>query len=59
MFLNISIRLFRRFYLLVVGYIYITRVVVVLIESTITFPYEWLGAFINECVTIAFYTFTG
>jgi hypothetical protein len=55
----VKLQLFRQFYIVVVIYIYFTRIAVFLIESTMPFYLEWLGAFANELATIIFYFHTG
>ncbi len=55
----VKLQLFRQFYIVVVIYIYFTRIAVYLIESTMPFYLEWLGPFANELATIIFYFHTG
>merc|ERR1711935_1142528 len=55
----VKLKLFRRFYVMVLAYIYITRIIVYLIESTVPFRYEWTGAFFNELTAFVFYVTTG
>jgi len=50
---------FRKFYLVVVAYIYITRVVVFLLDATLPFEYTWLANFFSECTSLLFYIGTG
>lgn len=54
-----KLRLFRRFYVMVLGYIYTTRILVYLITNSMPFRYEWLGPFFSEAVTLVFYIVTG
>ena len=54
-----KLRVFRRFYVMVLAYIYITRIIVYLIESTIPFRYEWSGPLFNEMIAFFFYFATG
>eukprot|EP01012_Entosiphon_sulcatum_P034982 TRINITY_DN4441_c0_g1_i1.p1 TRINITY_DN4441_c0_g1~~TRINITY_DN4441_c0_g1_i1.p1 ORF type:complete len:465 (+),score=118.19 TRINITY_DN4441_c0_g1_i1:47-1441(+) len=57
---NLSrLRQFRTFYILVVSYIYFTRIVVVLIRSALHFRVTWAAPFIFELGTLAFYIFSG
>ena len=51
--------MFQRFYLLVLGYIYLTRILVFLMLNTVPFRYVWLAYFIDEIITLAFYVRTG
>jgi len=54
-----KLRVFRRFYVMVLAYIYTTRIIVYLIESTIPFRYEWSGPLFNEMTAFVFYFATG
>jgi len=53
------LKLFRTFYVAVVIYIYLTRIVVFLVASTVSFQYMWVPTFITEMSSLAFYIFTG
>lgn len=55
----LKLRLFRRFYVMVLAYIYTTRILVYLITNSMPFRYEWMGPFFSEMVTLAFYIITG
>ncbi|KAL3787726.1 hypothetical protein HJC23_012152 [Cyclotella cryptica] len=54
-----KLKQFRSFYLLVVVYIYFTRIVVFLIATALGFRQTWLRYFITELGTLAFYTVVG
>lgn len=54
-----KLRLFRRFYVMVLTYIYATRILVYLIQSTIPFRYTWTAALLDEIITVVFYVSTG
>ena len=54
-----KLRLFRSFYLMVVSYVYFTRIVVFLVEAVVPFHLEWVGPFCLEFATLVFYTATG
>jgi len=54
-----KLKLFRQFYLLVVSYIYFTRIIVYLLDATLPFMYTWLGLFFTEVATLLFYCITG
>jgi NADH:ubiquinone oxidoreductase subunit 3 (subunit A) len=54
-----KLKLFRTFYLLVVGYIYITRIVVFLFATTLNYKHTWIRYFVVEAVTLAFYVTVG
>eukprot|EP00735_Rhodelphis_limneticus_P009406 TRINITY_DN2737_c0_g2::TRINITY_DN2737_c0_g2_i1::g.27652::m.27652 TRINITY_DN2737_c0_g2::TRINITY_DN2737_c0_g2_i1::g.27652 ORF type:complete len:480 (-),score=131.26,sp/Q8BUV8/GP107_MOUSE/42.48/5e-81,Lung_7-TM_R/PF06814.8/2.5e-50,GpcrRhopsn4/PF10192.4/9.6e-09,GpcrRhopsn4/PF10192.4/2.5e+03,RDD/PF06271.7/1.2e+02,RDD/PF06271.7/4e+02,RDD/PF06271.7/0.14,DUF1443/PF07280.6/0.71,DUF1443/PF07280.6/4e+02,DUF1443/PF07280.6/2.7e+03 TRINITY_DN2737_c0_g2_i1:529-1944(-) len=51
--------LFRQFYIMVVTYIYFTRIVVALLDSTLPYTYKWLPLFFTEVAALLFYTLTG
>lgn len=50
---------FRQFYVMVVGYIYFTRIIVYLVEIALTYKLTWLGPFFAEIATLVFFTLTG
>jgi G protein-coupled receptor 107 len=54
-----KLKLFRQFYLLLVSYIYFTRVIVYLLDATLPFRHVWLGQFFTELATLAFYLTVG
>jgi len=54
-----KLKLFREFYLLVVSYIYFTRIIVYLVDATLPFKLVWLGDFFTEMATIVFFCITG
>jgi NADH:ubiquinone oxidoreductase subunit 3 (subunit A) len=51
--------LFRQFYIVVVMFIYFTRIVVFLLESTVDYQYQWTAAAAAELATLMFYTWMG
>jgi hypothetical protein len=54
-----KLKLFRSFYILVVAYIYVTRIVVYLFATTLTYRHTWIRYFVVEVVTLAFYVTVG
>lgn len=54
-----KLQLFRQFYVMVVIYIYFTRIVVFLLRSTMPYHYMWLADAADLAATLAFYVFTG
>lgn len=54
-----KLKLFRRFYVIVVSYIYFTRFIVYLLKMTVPFQYEWLDVFINHAAILVFFVVTG
>jgi hypothetical protein len=57
--LAVKLKLFRSFYMLVVAYIYITRIVVYLFATMLNYRHQWLRYFVVEAVTLAFYCTVG
>ncbi|KAF2365393.1 Lung seven transmembrane receptor-like [Trinorchestia longiramus] len=57
---NLSkLKLFRHFYIMVVCYIYFTRIIVYLLRITVPFQYEWLDDMFREMATYVFFVLTG
>jgi hypothetical protein len=54
-----KLTLFRQFYVMVVSFIYFTRIVVYLLQSTMPYQYIWISDLAGELATLAFYAFTG
>jgi G protein-coupled receptor 107 len=54
-----KLKLFRSFYLLVVAYIYTTRILVYLFATTLNYKYLWIRYFVIELVTLCFYVVVG
>jgi len=54
-----KLKLFRSFYLLVVAYIYFTRIVVFLFATILGYRHTWLRYFVTELGTLAFYAVVG
>jgi hypothetical protein len=50
---------FRRFYLIIVGYIYFTRIVVYICIVTLPYRHAWLASFFQETATLALFVWTG
>lgn len=53
-----KLTLFRQFYVMVVVYIYFTRIVVYLLKSTMPYQYEWVSEAADQMATLAFYVWT-
>lgn len=51
--------LFRYFYVMIVVYIYFTRIIVYLVKIAVPFNYEWLEAFFQHAATLVFFILTG
>eukprot|EP00475_Leptophrys_vorax_P015270 TRINITY_DN21642_c0_g3_i1.p1 TRINITY_DN21642_c0_g3~~TRINITY_DN21642_c0_g3_i1.p1 ORF type:complete len:274 (-),score=28.62 TRINITY_DN21642_c0_g3_i1:242-1024(-) len=54
-----KLQLFRSFYVLVVCYIYFTRIVVYLLRSTTAYHYAWTADLAGELATLVFYCVAG
>ncbi|GMH56673.1 hypothetical protein TrRE_jg3858 [Triparma retinervis] len=54
-----KLTLFRQFYILVVSYIYFTRIVVFLITTTLPYSYAYWTDLMSEGATLAFYVVVG
>ncbi|KAI5657552.1 hypothetical protein M9H77_26345 [Catharanthus roseus] len=55
----VKLTLFRQYYIVVISYIYFTRVVVYALETITSYKFEWTGVVAAELATLAFYIFTG
>ncbi|CAG0897077.1 unnamed protein product [Darwinula stevensoni] len=54
-----KLKLFRHFYIMIVCYIYFTRIIVYLLRLTLPFRYEWLDEMFHEMATFVFFVLTG
>jgi hypothetical protein len=54
-----KLTLFRQYYIVVICYIYFTRVVVYALETITSYKYMWTSVVAGELATLAFYIFTG
>jgi hypothetical protein len=54
-----KLKLFRAFYLLVVAYIYSTRILVYLFATLLDYQHIWVRHFVVELVTLSFYVAVG
>nr|GMC62009.1 protein GPR107-like [Ipomoea batatas]GMC93063.1 protein GPR107-like [Ipomoea batatas]GMC96455.1 protein GPR107-like [Ipomoea batatas]GMC98633.1 protein GPR107-like [Ipomoea batatas]GMD20505.1 protein GPR107-like [Ipomoea batatas] len=54
-----KLTLFRQYYVIVICYIYFTRVVVYALETVTSYRYQWTSVVASELATLAFYGFTG
>mmetsp|Transcript_11142 Transcript_11142/g.23536 ORF Transcript_11142/g.23536 Transcript_11142/m.23536 type:complete len:697 (-) Transcript_11142:93-2183(-) len=54
-----KLKLFRSFYILVIAYVYMTRIVVYLFAATLNYKHTWVRMFVVELTTIAFYCAVG
>ncbi|KAJ8768420.1 hypothetical protein K2173_021573 [Erythroxylum novogranatense] len=54
-----KLTLFRQYYIVVICYIYFTRVVVYALETITSYKFLWTSVVAGELATLAFYVFTG
>ena len=54
-----KLKLFRRFYVMIVCYIYFTRIIVYIIRLVVPFQYEWLNVLFQNMATLLFFVSTG
>ncbi|KAK2581135.1 hypothetical protein KPH14_007947 [Odynerus spinipes] len=54
-----KLKLFRHFYIMIVGYIYFTRFIAYLLKITVPFQYEWLDEMSRQMATYVFFVLTG
>ncbi|XP_051145014.1 protein CANDIDATE G-PROTEIN COUPLED RECEPTOR 7-like [Andrographis paniculata] len=54
-----KLTLFRQYYIVVICYIYFTRVVVYALETITSYRYLWTSIVAGELATLGFYVFTG
>lgn len=54
-----KLNLFKYFYIMVVAYVYFTRIIVYLLQTTLPYQYVWVGSAAGELATLAFYVLTG
>uniref|UniRef100_T1IV30 GOST seven transmembrane domain-containing protein n=1 Tax=Strigamia maritima TaxID=126957 RepID=T1IV30_STRMM len=54
-----KLKLFRHFYIMIVCYIYFTRIIVYLLKITVPFKYEWLDEAFRAAATLIFFVMTG
>jgi len=54
-----KLQLFRQFYLIVLAYLYFTRIVVVFTKLAVPFTIEWINYLFEEGATVAFYFIIG
>jgi len=54
-----KLQLFRHFYVVIVCYIYFTRIIVYLLRVTVPFQLTWLDNFFHESANLIFFVVTG
>ncbi|MEQ2236988.1 hypothetical protein ILYODFUR_018445, partial [Ilyodon furcidens] len=54
-----KLKLFRHFYIMIVCYIYFTRIIAILLKITMPFQWQWCYEFLVEVSTLIFFVLTG
>lgn len=54
-----KLKLFREFYIMIVCYIYFTRIIVAIVKITVPFQYQWLDEFFMNLATLVLFIMTG
>ncbi|XP_066563914.1 protein GPR108 isoform X2 [Amia ocellicauda] len=54
-----KLKLFRHYYVMIVCYIYFTRIIAILLKVTVPFQWQWLYEFLVEVSTLVFFVLTG
>ncbi|KAJ4767018.1 Lung seven transmembrane receptor family protein [Rhynchospora pubera] len=52
-----KLTLFRQFYMVVIGYLYFTRIIVYALKTIASYKYRWVSVAAEEAVTLAFYLY--
>ncbi|XP_015675827.1 protein GPR107 [Protobothrops mucrosquamatus] len=54
-----KLKLFRHYYVMIVCYIYFTRIIAILIKIAVPFQWKWLYKLLDEMATLVFFVLTG
>ncbi|XP_051993682.1 protein GPR108 [Xyrauchen texanus] len=54
-----KLKLFRHYYVMIVCYIYFTRIIAILLRVTVPFQWQWCQEFLVEVSTLIFFVLTG
>ncbi|XP_042621608.1 protein GPR107-like isoform X5 [Cyprinus carpio] len=54
-----KLKLFRHYYVMIVCYIYFTRIIAILLKLTVPFQWQWCHEFLVEVSTLIFFVLTG
>ncbi|KAL8174738.1 UNVERIFIED_CONTAM: hypothetical protein K2H54_052502 [Gekko kuhli] len=54
-----KLKLFRHYYVMVVCYIYFTRIIAIFIRFAVPFQWKWLYQVLDEMATLVFFILTG
>ncbi|KAJ1133921.1 hypothetical protein NDU88_000393 [Pleurodeles waltl] len=55
----VKLKLFRHYYVMIVCYIYCTRIIAILIKIIVPFQWKWLYELLDELATLLFFVLTG
>ncbi|XP_066466660.1 protein GPR107 [Tiliqua scincoides] len=54
-----KLKLFKHYYVMIVCYIYFTRIIAILIKIAVPFQWKWLYQLLDETATLVFFVLTG
>ncbi|CAK7293902.1 Protein GPR108 [Vulpes lagopus] len=54
-----KLKLFRHYYIMVICYVYFTRIIAILLQVAVPFQWQWLHQLLVEGSTLAFFVLTG
>ncbi|XP_067296700.1 protein GPR108-like [Pseudorasbora parva] len=54
-----KLKLFRHYYVMIICYIYFTRIIAILLKVTVPFQWQWSQEFLVEVSTLIFFVLTG
>ncbi|NXY47140.1 GP107 protein, partial [Ceuthmochares aereus] len=54
-----KLKLFRHYYVMIVCYIYFTRIIAIFIKIVVPFQWKWLYQLLDETATLVFFVLTG
>ncbi|XP_009567762.2 protein GPR107 [Cuculus canorus] len=54
-----KLKLFRHYYVMIVCYIYFTRIIAIFIKIAVPFQWKWLYQLLDEMATLVFFVLTG
>ncbi|XP_032868226.1 protein GPR108-like [Amblyraja radiata] len=54
-----KLKIFRHFYVMIVCYIYFTRIIAILLKFTVPFQWQWMYNFLVEVSSLVFFVLTG
>uniref|UniRef100_A0A3B4DP89 GOST seven transmembrane domain-containing protein n=1 Tax=Pygocentrus nattereri TaxID=42514 RepID=A0A3B4DP89_PYGNA len=55
----VKLKLFRHYYVMIVCYIYFTRIIAILLKVAVPFQWQWCQEFLIEVSTLVFFVLTG